>query len=138
MNEQSYALFVYGTLKKNERASYMLADAEYLGEASTKEKYQLYSFGSFPAMVHGTNVVDGELYKINFFTKSKLDFYEGVLDGYYRFEEIELSKISFFNFDKYKILDTKIYAYIFNESVANLPKISKWPCSPSNYTYNYK
>jgi gamma-glutamylcyclotransferase (GGCT)/AIG2-like uncharacterized protein YtfP len=138
MHNEKYILFVYGTLKKNERASYMLADAEYLGEGSTKPNYQLYSCGSFPAMIAGDNVVDGELYLIDKFTKNKLDFYEGVLDGYYDFKEIELSKISIIGFDKYKFLDQKIYAYTFNESIQDFQKINRWPCANNDFLYNNK
>jgi gamma-glutamylcyclotransferase (GGCT)/AIG2-like uncharacterized protein YtfP len=128
MSQNEFVLFVYGTLKKNERASYMLAECQYLGDATTKKLYQLYSCGSFPGMVHGNNTVEGELYLINDSQKNRLDFYEGVYEGYYEFQEIQIDQIYVFGFDNYPALNNKIFAYIYTQNCDDLIPIKKWPC----------
>ena len=132
---KKYNLFVYGTLKKFERASYMLADANFVADAVTKPKYQLYSCGLYPALILGDKSVQGEIYEIDEDTKIRLDNYEGVFDGYYNFEEIELITVNLVS-GNYKFLNKPIFAYLYQKDVSDFEKIDTWPCEDNKYTYN--
>lgn len=138
MSKFNYVIFVYGTLKKNQRANKLLVADAYLGEAITKPNYKLYSCGFYPALVeaneHGYEVC-GELYGITENTKQRLDIYEGAVEGYYSFLPVRLQKISLISFEK-TISEENIYAYFFNGSTANLEMIKKWPCTDDNLVYN--
>lgn len=125
-----HIIFVYGTLKKNCVANDMLRDSQYLGTARTKPLYQLYSCGSYPALikVSNGNTVDGELYGIKEEQKNRLDVYEGVSYGLYAFEKIELDYMNLVSFNSAPdILDVK--AYYFLGDVTTWQKITKWTCS---------
>ena len=132
MEDYTYVVFVYGTLKRNQRGNYLLGDSRFLGTAITKPKYQLFSCVNFPAMVKGNLKVNGDLYAVSETIKNQLDFYEGVTDGYYKFEEIEIEKISLVSFELTEILQRPINAYIFTESTEELRKIDEWPCISEN------
>lgn len=138
MEELKYVIFVYGTLKRFERANHLLQSSLFIGEAVTKPKYQLYSCGSFPALVSGHNKVFGELYGISDYTKMQLDCYEGVHDNYYFLDKIELEKITLHSFDNYNILEKPIHAYIYIESLDGFKKIDRWPCIENKITYNFQ
>lgn len=73
-------VFVYGTLKKGQRAHRMLSKSPFLGEVRTHSRYHLYSYGWYPGMLEGSpkgNGVLGELYEVDDATMAKLDRYEG-------------------------------------------------------------
>ena len=104
----------------------MLSNSVFVAEAVTKPKYQLYSCTYFPAMTYGQNSVEGEIYQIDSDVKFRLDLYEGVDEGFYKFEEIELLSIDLVS-GNYRLLDKPIYAYIFKSEINDLVKINKWP-----------
>ena len=84
MNENF--VFVYGTLKKNQRANYMLNDSEYIGEGYI-ENYVMYNLGAFPGIKFergDENKVYGEIYKVDSETLERLDSYEGYPSFYGR------------------------------------------------------
>jgi len=116
----------------------MLESSYFIGDAVTKPNYQLYSCGSFPALISGSNKVSGELYGISDFTKMQLDSYEGVHDDFYFLDKIKLEKIILHSFDNYNILEKPIYAYIYKGSLNGFRKIDEWPCSQINFTYNFQ
>ena len=74
-------LFVYGTLKSDERASGILLDAggKYIGPATTVPRYRLFQFSWFPTMVEDETgvAVEGELWYVPDSGIATLDQYEG-------------------------------------------------------------
>ena len=76
-------LFVYGTLRRGERAHNLLEKAQALGDARTAPSYQLVNLGPYPIMVAGgpTSVI-GELYGVSRGLLRQLDSYEA--DDYHR------------------------------------------------------
>lgn len=81
-----------------------MGNSQFCGSARTTKAYQLFDMGGFPGMVplkDGTGV-SGEIYDVSETTKMRLDRYECVDNGLFRFEEIELEDGS------------KAHAYIFN------------------------
>ncbi len=80
MNNVKYILFVYGTLKKNERAHDLLGNPKYLGKGIIKG-YKKIDMVYYPGIVVCENeTVEGEAYIIDEETKRKVDVYEG--EGY--------------------------------------------------------
>lgn len=59
-------VFVYGTLKKGEGNSYILKEAEFLGEATLLDQMQMKELG-FPAVFDGnkSGYVKGHLFKVD-------------------------------------------------------------------------
>lgn len=72
-------IFVYGTLRKGQRANDMLSRCEFVGEATMSGS--LLDLGSYPGMVEDMpGTVKGELYELkDDATISLLDRYEGYL-----------------------------------------------------------
>jgi gamma-glutamylcyclotransferase (GGCT)/AIG2-like uncharacterized protein YtfP len=69
-------LFVYGTLKRAFREDETLG-AEYIGDYETDNRWVLFDFGAYPALVPGESVVSGEVWQIPSETLSAIDRYEG-------------------------------------------------------------
>ncbi len=73
-------VFVYGTLKRG-YANYrrLMADAKFLGTATTAPLYRLHDVGPFPVMVASDRgvAVAGELYEVDDLTLKELDCLEG-------------------------------------------------------------
>ena len=101
-------LFVYGTLRRSERAHKLLGvNASFLREAWTLPVYTLYQFGWYPGLVKdGNTAVKGEVWSIMSAEWPRLDAYEGVPDEYVR-TLITLND------------GTQAYAYIFIGSLEN-------------------
>jgi gamma-glutamylaminecyclotransferase len=80
-------LFVYGTLKRGFSNSWLLDDAKFLGEYTTRYRYPMFKLEeSFPYLQNTTvgigKIVKGELYEIDDFTD--LDKFEDVPDLYHK------------------------------------------------------
>jgi len=121
-------LFVYGTLKRKQRANYLLQDQQYVGTAVTKPYYLMYACFSHPALIKsitGTNI-HGEIYGINDDCKEKVDRYEGVDYGLYLPEPVELE---IFNpEEKYKnLVLEKVVSYIYYGNITSWRKVQQWP-----------
>lgn len=90
------ALFVYGTLKKDGQAHYMLEkfNPTFLGEIKTHSRYHLFDQGYFPGMVeddsHASTGVVGELFEVPNECLRVTDRYECVAEGLFRRANIEL------------------------------------------------
>ena len=90
-------LFVYGTLKRGDCRSHLLADATYLGEAVTDPRYKLYTHGPYPALIDAERVglpgvpIQGELYAVDAATLARLDEEEGLDEGLYERRPISLA-----------------------------------------------
>ncbi len=88
-------LFVYGTLKRDDRAHYLLKiwNPDFIGEAKTNEDYHIYNQGAFPGLVKDATIeggVHGELFEVSEECMKALDYYEGVGHGLYRREVVLL------------------------------------------------
>ncbi|MBE7481117.1 MAG: gamma-glutamylcyclotransferase [Polyangiaceae bacterium] len=75
-------LWVYGSLKRGERHHDELGGAELLGHGRTLPRYALSRSGEYPALVAGSEVVSGELYRVTPELLARLDVFEGA--GYQR------------------------------------------------------
>lgn len=76
-------LFCYGTLMRGEMNHARLDGAVFLREAWTKDNFALFTNGSFPAVVYGTDPVKGEIYEVPDDMWQMLDDYEGVGGKWY-------------------------------------------------------
>lgn len=76
-------VFVYGSLKKGYHNYPVLKDSEYLGTFKTKGKYDMFSLGSFPAVIKNSHnyFINGELYSVTDEVLNDLDELEG--NGYF-------------------------------------------------------
>jgi gamma-glutamylcyclotransferase (GGCT)/AIG2-like uncharacterized protein YtfP len=86
-------LFVYGTLKRGCKNHRHIADQRFLGETRTQPGYALYDLGDFPGLVidaTATSGVTGEIWEVDADALARLDEFEGVAEGLYRRDRVEL------------------------------------------------
>jgi gamma-glutamylaminecyclotransferase len=86
-------LFVYGTLKRGCKNHHHIADQRFLDQARTAPGYALYDLGDYPGLVADagdTQGVTGELWEVDEAALSRLDEFEGVDEGLYRRQRVEL------------------------------------------------
>jgi gamma-glutamylcyclotransferase (GGCT)/AIG2-like uncharacterized protein YtfP len=111
-------LYVYGTLKRDGCAAYLLTEAHFLGEVATAPHYRLYSAGWFPVMVESEDYgqsIQGELWEISETLLPRLDHYEG--SGYVR-APVKLAK---------PFSQITATTYLYKGSVGGLAEIDrKW------------
>jgi gamma-glutamylcyclotransferase (GGCT)/AIG2-like uncharacterized protein YtfP len=85
MENKTFNLFVYGTLKKNHTANHYLKDAKFIGNATTKDSiFDMKSNrGHYPfVFLNGNKDIMGEIYEVPMEKLKDLDAYEGYsLDG---------------------------------------------------------
>mgnify|MGYP006270611263 CR=1 FL=1 len=83
--DSSSPVFVYGTLRRGERANALLATSRFAGEGWTPPSYKLVHMGEYPALLAGGNTaVLGEVYQVDAATLAVLDDYEDHPDFYRR------------------------------------------------------
>ena len=89
-------LFIYGTLKRGDVRAPLLDGQRFIGAAQTLALYRLFNTGEYPALVEaaplglaGRSVV-GELWQIDAGCLDRLDEEEGVEEGLYARQRIEL------------------------------------------------
>ena len=62
----SVQVFVYGTLKRDQRNHHYLEQAEFVGYHLTDECFSMYEFDDYPAVTQdGSHAVSGEIYRVN-------------------------------------------------------------------------
>ena len=106
---RGHLVFVYGTLKSTEGASFFLGGAKSLGKYETVPEFSLYNLYSYPAVKQGGNTsIKGEVYEVTDEILSKLDAYEGHPSLYKR-EEIQLTTDEF----------DSVFMYIYQDSIYN-------------------
>jgi gamma-glutamylcyclotransferase (GGCT)/AIG2-like uncharacterized protein YtfP len=128
----SILLFVYGTLKQGFSRHQALSGQRYLGTATTKSEYAMYTLGGYPCLlnkslcekrgVEANTFVYGELYEVDQECLSELDRIEGV--EYDLFERLPVN-IESFNFTRLPLaksvwngVDNKqAYAYFFKQEI---------------------
>lgn len=79
-------VFVYGSLKQGFHNHRLMEGATYVGEAQVAGA-KMFSLGSFPAVVHGTGVVYGEVWEVSGAQAQALDRLEGH-PTFYKREEL--------------------------------------------------
>jgi gamma-glutamylaminecyclotransferase len=90
-NRSTTLVFVYGSLKAGFHNHRVLKNSEFLGNYRTQNKYEMVSFGSFPAVLKNSpkHYITGELYSVDGDVFDDLDTLEG--EGYlYKRELIRL------------------------------------------------
>jgi gamma-glutamylcyclotransferase (GGCT)/AIG2-like uncharacterized protein YtfP len=138
-SEPSVNLFVYGTLRREERklikpdrfdfpefrrntfieTRSILDHAPFIGFATTSGI--LFDVGHYPALIHGEGSVYGEVYQVHPVGLRMIDFLEG-------FEENNPEKSHYLRKETEVLLkrtkSIKSHAYFYNEEITNLPLIT--------------
>lgn len=94
MTSASHLIFVYGTLKRGAVNHRHLADAVFVADAATGAGYTLYQLDGYPGMIRDpgdANGVRGELWQVGAACLARLDEFEGVPEGLYRREPVQLA-----------------------------------------------
>ncbi len=90
MNQETFHVFVYGTLMTDQPNHRLLTRARRIGDARTEPCFDLLDLGSFPGMTRGGSTsVRGEVYDVDRETLAALDRLEGH-PRFYRRENIRL------------------------------------------------
>lgn len=117
--------FVYGTLKRgwgNNRILQQSSTAQFIEEAVTEPKFNLYHLGGFPGVTeNGETAVHGEIWSVqDVETKRRLDMLEG-----YRKED---PTGGLYNKKTIKINNKQVNIYLINRynNEKNIIKSGKW------------
>lgn len=82
--KEKFAVFVYGTLMRGERAHSFLSGAKFIGEYRLDD-YAMYNLGWFPGISPSKgDCVFGEVYEVDLETLQEMDVYEGEGHLYHR------------------------------------------------------
>lgn len=90
-----HLVFVYGLLKRGFSLHQHLGSSKFLGEAQTSPNYFLVDCQDYPGLRHVTDPGDGmcvfgEVFEVNAATLEELDLVEGVDEGLYCRERVQL------------------------------------------------
>ena len=86
-------VFVYGSLKNGFHNHKVMKDSQFIGIATTKEKYDMFSYSSFPAVIpNGDYHIKGEIYYVDDETLKELDRLEGN-GSFYKRKIIDTEKL---------------------------------------------
>jgi len=127
-------LFVYGTLKKGERAYNRLEGSKLIAMAELQPEYKLLNCGRYPALVkakNGTNAISGEIYEVAKDVLENLHNYEGVSSGLFYFDYLSLGEIEIVNqpednLTKMMLNRSLAFGYLYVNQNKNLPEIEHW------------
>ena len=114
-------LFVYGTLKRGAENNAHLEGQRFLGEAVTVPGYVLYGLFGYPGMVRAADVtagVTGELWEIDDDCLRNLDRLEGLAEGLYTREAVQLEP---------PFASHRAQSYLYHRSLEGRPRLgSTW------------
>jgi gamma-glutamylcyclotransferase (GGCT)/AIG2-like uncharacterized protein YtfP len=127
-------VFVYGTLKKGERAYSRLKGSSLIAMADLQPEYKLLNCGRYPALVkakNGTSTISGEIYEVTRDILNDLHNYEGVSSGLFYFDYLSLGEIEIINQPESKLTKMMlnrnlVFGYLYGNQNANLPEIEYW------------
>jgi gamma-glutamylcyclotransferase (GGCT)/AIG2-like uncharacterized protein YtfP len=127
-------VFVYGTLKKGERAYSKLKGSKLIAMAELQPEYKLLNCGRYPALVkakNGTNTVSGEIYEVAKDVLQELHDYEGISSGLFYFDYLSLGEIQIVNqpqtnLTKMMLNRSLAFGYLCGNQYSNLPEIEHW------------
>jgi gamma-glutamylaminecyclotransferase len=111
-------VFVYGTLKRGGKNFRLLADQEFVGEATTAPRYRVYDLGPWPGLARDDAnglAVRGELFAVSECCLAELDDFESDAGAFVR-ELIEVDG------------HEEVWAYYLNEPPPEGAKSGdRWP-----------
>lgn len=115
-----HRVFVYGTLKRGFCRHRALSTQNFLGAATTVPSYRLFDLGSYPGLVQDNDgaSIKGELYEVDDLCLAELDAIEGVDQGLYGRESVELLA---------PFSDEPALTYIYLQSIEGCAEINSWP-----------
>ncbi|MEZ6122576.1 MAG: gamma-glutamylcyclotransferase family protein [Planctomycetaceae bacterium] len=117
-------VFVYGSLKRGYSLSGLLSGQQFVREALTAPDFRLYDLGRYPGLIRfpGRGLsIHGELYRVTPECLRRLDDVEGVDEGLYARERIDLLTGD---------LLTPAWAYIFLGDTLECSDCGcRWPAS---------
>ncbi len=113
-------LFVYGTLKRGLCRHSFLADSQFKGLGKSTGSYRMVSVGDYPGLIHEPNgrPISGEVYQVDDETLRRLDIVEGVAEGLYRRDWIDL--ISPWN-------QEQVATYFYSLPTEGMIEVEQWP-----------
>lgn len=121
-----HTIFVYGSLKRGQRLHDVLLGQQFLGLAETLPDYALFDCGEYPALVKvSTNgdSVKGELYRVEPNCLQNLDLIEGVDQGLYSRQPVNLQSVNTFHKDSHIV-----WAWYYQHSIEGLRQCGReWP-----------
>lgn len=86
-------VFVYGTLKRGDANHRYLSGQSFVGEARTMPLYRMFDLGGYPGIIEAAEDgydIEGELWDVDAECLKRLDRLEGIDDGEYSRQVIEL------------------------------------------------
>jgi len=118
-------LFVYGTLKRGLCRHSFLAGCEFKGLGKSICGYRMFDLGDYPGLVASSEgrSLPGEIYQVDDESMARLDIVEGVAEGLYRRDRIELES----PFD-----EDHVVTYFYNMSIDGFVEVKQWPPSEAN------
>lgn len=115
-------VFVYGTLKSNNRNHHYLENAEFIGDG-VLSGYKMWNLGSYPAIKEEVGFVMGEVYQVDEKTLSLIDKLEDEGNLYKKvLESVVLTNG--------KTIECYVYVYLLD--------IEGYPLNNEGITFNYR
>ena len=115
----SHLIFVYGTLKRGLCRAHFLAGQHFVGVARSLPLYRMFNCGSYPGLrsapQDGLSIV-GELWSVDSECLARLDREEGVHEGLYARQAIEMAAPF-----PAQLASSTCEAYFYLPSVEGLP-----------------
>ena len=119
MSGPHHLVFVYGTLKRDARNHAQLAGQRFVAPAQTIPGYALYRLDGCPGLVPdpaATEGILGELWSVDTPALRRLDDFEGVNEGLYRRERIQLAPPH---------AECPVEVYVFAGSIAGRERLGR-------------
>jgi gamma-glutamylcyclotransferase (GGCT)/AIG2-like uncharacterized protein YtfP len=114
MTSSSHLIFIYGTLLPGECRHHVLRHEQFVSAARTQSLYRLVDCGSYPGLItsESGNGIRGEVWRVQQETLERLDRIEGVAEGLYSRQLVEL---------EFPHLEEPVETYFYQLPIADLP-----------------